>query len=129
MTWRNCSGVSRVAGTAVPIPALLTSTSTRPSSAIAASTRAVQDSGSLTSVVTVSTRRPVARTCSAVCSSISVRLAPRATSAPASARACAKATPSPLDAPVTTATLPSSRNRSVIVMARSLFVGPVRTLV
>ena len=41
MTWRNCSGVSRVAGTAVPMPALLTSTSTRPSSCIAASTSAL----------------------------------------------------------------------------------------
>ena len=116
MTWRNCSGVSRVAGTAVPIPALLTRMSTRPSSAIAASTSAVHDSGSLTSVVTVRARRPVSRTCSAVCSSSSVRRAPRATSAPASASAWAKATPSPLEAPVTTATLPSSRNRSVIVM-------------
>ena len=32
ITRRNSSGVSRVAGTAVPTPALLTSTSTRPSS-------------------------------------------------------------------------------------------------
>ena len=45
MTWRNCSGVSRVAGTAVPMPALLTRMSTRPNSAIAASTSAVQDVG------------------------------------------------------------------------------------
>ena len=45
MTWRNCSGVSRVAGTAVPMPALLTSTSTRPNSAIAAATSAVQTPG------------------------------------------------------------------------------------
>ena len=36
MTCRNWSGVSRVAGTAVPMPALLTRTSTRPSSSIAA---------------------------------------------------------------------------------------------
>jgi hypothetical protein len=34
MTLVNCSTVSRVAGTAVPMPALLTSTSTRPNSAI-----------------------------------------------------------------------------------------------
>ena len=40
MTCRNCSGVSRVAGTAVPMPALLTRMSTRPNSAIAASTSA-----------------------------------------------------------------------------------------
>ena len=50
MTRRNCSGVSRVAGTAVPTPALLTSTSTRPSSVIAASTSAWQSSGEATSV-------------------------------------------------------------------------------
>ena len=38
MTERNCSGVSRVAGTAVPMPALLTRTSTRPNVSIASST-------------------------------------------------------------------------------------------
>ena len=52
MTCRNCSGVSRVAGAAVPTPALLTRTSTRPNSAIAASTSAVQSSGTDTSVRT-----------------------------------------------------------------------------
>ena len=41
MTSRNCSGVSRVAGTAVPTPALLTRMSTRPNCSIAASTSAV----------------------------------------------------------------------------------------
>ena len=52
MTLRNCSGVSRVAGTAVPTPALLTRMSTRPNSSIAASTSAWHDSGSATSVAT-----------------------------------------------------------------------------
>src|ERR1700739_3592879 len=36
MTDRNCSGVSRVAGTAVPTPALFTRMSTRPNSSLAA---------------------------------------------------------------------------------------------
>ena len=58
MTSRNCSGVSRVAGYAVPLPALLTSTSTWPNSAIAASTTAWQSSTFATSAVTVSARRP-----------------------------------------------------------------------
>ena len=43
-------GVSRVAGTAVPMPALLTSTSTRPNASIAASTSAWHASGRATSV-------------------------------------------------------------------------------
>ena len=50
MTCRNCSGVSRVAGTAVPIPALLTSTSTRPNSAIAGLDQRRARLGSATSV-------------------------------------------------------------------------------
>jgi len=48
MTSRNWSGVSRVAGTAVPLPALFTSTSTRPNSVIAASTTAGASSGTAT---------------------------------------------------------------------------------
>ena len=50
MTSRNCSGVSRVAGTAVPMPALLTRMSTRPNSSMASATRSVHDCGSATSV-------------------------------------------------------------------------------
>ena len=53
MTWRNDSGVSRDAGTAVPTPALLTSTSTRPSSCSATAATAWQSSGELTSAATV----------------------------------------------------------------------------
>src|SRR6476660_2199078 len=120
MTCRNCSGVSRVAGTAVPIPALLTRMSTRPNSSIASATRFVHESGSATSVATVRARRPTAFTSFAVSSSRSARRAPRATSAPASARPWANATPSPLEAPVTTATLPSSRKRSGTVMPATL---------
>ena len=58
MTARNSSGVSRVAGTAVPNPALLTSTSTWPNSFTAASTIAWHCAGSATSVATVNARRP-----------------------------------------------------------------------
>ena len=45
MTERNSSAVSRVAGTAVPTPALLIRTSTRPNVSIAASTSAWHCSG------------------------------------------------------------------------------------
>ena len=63
-------------------------------------------------------RRPVlSHTSARVCSSRSARRAPSATSAPASAMAWAKATPRPEDAPVTTATLPVSLNKSVIMAA------------
>src|SRR5580765_1702350 len=117
MTERNCSGVSRVAGTAVPTPALLTRMSTRPYAAIVSSTRCWQACGSVTSVATAIARRPSPSTMAAVSASLSARRAPRATSAPASARAWAKVTPSPLEAPVTTATLPSRRNRSSTAMS------------
>jgi hypothetical protein len=49
MTARNCSGVSRVAGTAEPTLALLTRTSTPPSELMAATTTEVQSLGSLMS--------------------------------------------------------------------------------
>ena len=116
MTSRNCSGVSFVAGCAVPTPALLTRMSTRPNSLIPASTSARQSSGLATSVPTVTTRRPSASTALRVSSSFSVRRAPRTTSAPASASAVAKTAPSPEEAPVITATRSSSRKRSRMPM-------------
>ena len=73
-------------GSAVPTPALLTSTSTRPRSFIVVSTSAWQLSGSDTSARTAMARRPAASTSARVSSSFSTRRAPRATSAPASAR-------------------------------------------
>src|SRR4051794_5354105 len=97
------------------MPALLTRMSTRPNSAMVASTSAVQSSGSETSVRTVIARRPASSTRLLACASRSSRRAASATSAPASARARAKSTPSPEDAPVTIATRPSSRKRSRIV--------------
>src|ERR671912_1386001 len=120
MTERNCSGVSRVAGPAVPTPALLTRPSTRPNVSIASSTSRWHCSGSATSVATAWTRRPVERTDSATRSSLSTRRAPSTTSAPASAKPWANATPSPLEAPVTMTTLSSRRNRSRTVMAETL---------
>src|SRR3954466_29960 len=112
ITFRNSSGSSRVAGTAVPMPALLTSTSTLPSCSTVSSTTRWQSSGLATSACTSMQRRPVASTFLRVSSSFSTRRAQMAMSAPASASASANATPSPDDAPVTIATLPSSLKRS-----------------
>ena len=82
MTEVNCSTVSRVAGTAVPMPALLTSTSTRPNSAIAASMSAWQSGCRETPVSTAIARRPVVSTEAAVSASRSTQRAPRTRSAP-----------------------------------------------
>ena len=112
MTDLNCSGVSWVAGTAVPTPALLTKISTRPKVSMARAMRALQSSTFVTSVVRAAYLRPAAVTRAPVSSRRSVRRAPRTTSAPASAKALANATPRPEDAPVTTATFESKRKRS-----------------
>ena len=122
----NSSGVSRVAGTAVPTPALLTRTSTRPNSVIAASTIAWQSAGSATSVATARARRPAARTSSQVCCSLSTRRAASTRSAPASAQACANETPSPEEAPVTMTTLSSRRKESSTDMTVIRSNGPAR---
>src|SRR4051794_15971077 len=125
ITRRNSSGVSRVAGTAVPSPALLTRTSTRPKASIACSTTRVQSAGLVTSAGTARQRRPSASTRSRVCSSRSTRRAQTTTSAPHSASPSANATPSPDEAPVTMATLSSRRNRSSRDMAPPVSrVGP-----
>src|SRR3954468_13843111 len=112
ITLRNSSGSSRVAGTAVPMPALLISTSTLPSCSTVSSTTRWQSSGFATSACTAMQRRPVASTFLRVSSSFSTRRAQIATSAPASASASANATPRPDDAPVTIATLPSRFKRA-----------------
>src|SRR2546421_132795 len=112
MTRRNSSGCSLRAGTAQPTPALLISTSTLPKWLRAASTSAVHCAGSLTSVATGRARRPAPTTCALTLPSRSVRRAPSTTSAPACASATAKPAPRPELAPVTTATFPSSRNKS-----------------
>ena len=61
MTCLNCSGVSRTAERASPIPALFTRPSTCPNSAMAKSTRAAQASGSATSVGAARTCAPPGR--------------------------------------------------------------------
>src|SRR3954471_22666317 len=126
ITLRNSSGDSRVAGTAVPIPALLISTSTLPSCSTVSSTTRWQSSGLATSACTAMQRRPVASTFLRVSSSFSTRRAQIATSAPASANASANATPSPDDAPVTIATLPSSLKRSSTPIAGRIESHPHR---
>src|SRR5262245_9933426 len=72
---------------------------------------------SVTSMTTGNARPPLFWICSANAISLSSRLAPMATLAPCLARTCAKCAPSPLEAPVTSATRPSRVNRSVIVPA------------
>src|ERR1700754_3357845 len=59
-TRRKSAGDSRVAGTAVPTPALLIRTSTGPNRSIAAVTRRVQSSGAVTSIGSEATRAPAA---------------------------------------------------------------------
>src|SRR5271156_3946864 len=126
ITERNCSGVSRVAGCAVPTPALLINTSPRPKVCIAASTSAWHCSGSLTSVAMVSALRPPASTREAVSANLSTRRAPNTTSAPASANAWANDTPSPDEAPVTITTLSSSRNESSTPMRKTPLLSSCR---
>ena len=73
--------------------------------------------------------RPACSTSCLVSSSFSTRRAPSATSAPASASALANATPRPEEAPVTIATLSSSRNRSSTpILSSSLSMPSARTL-
>src|SRR5215207_923232 len=112
----NASGCSLCAGAELPTPALFTSTCTSPNASTPAATRASQSAGWDTSVDTAMHRRPRASTLPLVSSSRSARRAPSTRSAPASASASAKVTPSPEDAPVTTATRPSSRNWSSTLM-------------
>src|SRR4051794_31660552 len=112
MTRRKSSGSSRDAGTAVPMPALLMRTSTRPSCDTASSTTRWQSSGLATSAGTATQRFPSASTFALVSSSRSARRAQIAMSAPAPASPSANATPRPDEAPVTIATLPSSLKRS-----------------
>src|SRR5690348_5017010 len=127
ITRRNSSGVSRVAGTAVPTPALLISTSTLPSSSTVSATTRLQSSGLATSAWTATHRRPRSWTWVLVCSSYSTRRAQIAMSAPASARPTANATPSPEDAPVTMATFPASEkeSRTLLIAGADYNGGPV----
>src|SRR5829696_8399037 len=89
-------------------PALLITTSSRPSSATARSTAAIAWPWSVTSVSTATARPPSAAIAATSASSRSVRRAATATAAPCPASARAAASPMPLLAPVTSATVPSS---------------------
>src|SRR5215218_7630912 len=116
ITSSHWSSVTSRAGRWILVPALLTSTSTVPSSPAISSAAATTDARSPTSA-----RKALARTPAAVSSSTTVLLAAasRATTAivaPASPNAWAKARPRPRFPPVTTATLPSRRNLSRTVM-------------
>ena len=115
MTCRNCSGVSRVAGTAVPMPALLTRTSTRPNSLIAASTSAVHESGSATSVATARARRRRPRRGGRVREPVRTPGAEHDVGAGLGER-LGERDAEPGGGPRHDATLPSSRNMSVTVM-------------
>jgi len=114
MTSRNWAGVSRVAGKAVPLPALLTRISTRPKCSTAVLTRRWQSSGNDTSHATAMAVPPASSIERCTSRSLSTLRAARTMVAPTSAKARANATPSPDDAPVTIAIRPSRRNRSRI---------------
>ena len=94
------------------MPALLTRTSILPCSATPAATVRLTSSSEDTSPVTVVTLAPLARHASPTASSSSALRAVSTRSAPASASTWAKCSPSPYDAPVMSATLPSTRKMS-----------------
>ena len=94
------------------IPALLTSTSTRPCASTQASTRASTAAASATSPATAVATRPCSRRRAALASTRSASRSLRTTAAPASARRVADARPSPCPAPVTIATRPSNERSS-----------------
>src|SRR5215203_4041012 len=111
----------------VSVPAALTSTSMRPKASTARSTAPAASSSLARSMGKVNARRPVCETSSLVLSSSSSLLATSATSAPARARAIVVALPSPLLAPVTSATLPS-RGRSPFTASLMLCHPPSDTM-
>src|SRR5919201_3192681 len=97
-----------------PTPALLTSTSIRPYASIVLSTSRSTSARSLTSVGTARARPPCRTISSASAWIRSARRAASTTAAPWRASSRAVAAPIPLDAPVTTATLPRiSRPRAI----------------
>ncbi len=109
MTCLNCSRVSLMAEPAAPIPALFTSPSTCPNSAMAKSTSAAQASGSATSVGRARTCAPPAASSPATSSRRSARRPASTTRPPTALTARAKPTPRPEVAPVMMTTRPSRR--------------------
>jgi hypothetical protein len=109
MRCHSSTGASRIGPSSI-MPALLTSVSSRPSSDVVRSTAAIACCWSVTSASITSAVPPSSRICLARPSSRSTRRAASATAAPSRARYRAVASPMPLDAPVTRATVPSSRS-------------------
>src|ERR1700751_3760543 len=119
---RHSSSASSTARPACATPALLTRTVTVPKAFSAASKAPAMAWRSRTSADTVIALPPDLAICACSAVSRSARRATRTTQAPFAARVWAKRAPSPLDAPVTSATLPLRLNSSAAVIA-SPFVG------
>jgi hypothetical protein len=100
------SGASMIGPSSIT-PALLTTVSMRPSSSTVVATACSACCWSVTSAVIVRALPPPSLIWVASASSRSVRRATRATLAPRAASAAAVACPMPLEAPVTSATVPS----------------------
>jgi hypothetical protein len=96
-------------GATIAIPALLTSTSTRPKARAVSATAVRTAAGSALSACSARARPPAASmartTSSAFCRALAKVMA---TAAPSAASRCAIAAPIPRDPPVTRATLPAS---------------------
>src|SRR5688572_3008259 len=119
------SSVCPAAGSRRMMPALLTRMSSWPNDAMASAIRRSAASRSPRFAVNVAVRRPAAALISCAASAGCVSLACSTTSAPAAASAVAIPFPSPREAPVTSATLPSRRNRSSDTAAGCALTGPM----
>src|SRR5215211_2347514 len=107
MRFHSSTGASSTGPSSI-VPALFTKVSSRPSSATVRSTTPPASSSSVRSAPSESAVPPSALIVSVSVSKRSVRRAARATAAPRLASASAAASPIPLEAPVTSATVPSS---------------------
>ena len=114
---RHSSSESSTARPAWATPALLTRIVTVPKAFSAASKAAAIAFRSRTSADTVIALAPDFSSCACKALIRSARRATKTTDAPFSERTCAKRAPSPLEAPVTSATLPWRLNSSAEVIA------------
>lgn len=99
----NRSEVTSMVAPGATRPALLTTTSISPRSAVALAAKSATDASSVTSSRCATASPPSARTAAAISSRASTRRAPSATGCPAAARTLAVSAPIPDDAPVITA--------------------------
>src|SRR3954454_15529839 len=117
-------------GPRILMPALLTRISIRPNSRSTSSARRSTSASFVTSAAKAAVLRPVAPAIPFAASShVSFERPASATVAPASASAIAMVLPRPRAPPVTSATLPSSRNRSITLFcatSTSRFLKPFR---